>query len=193
MGVRSRGYSIVSDSFWRNWQKVVTGRWQICAFKLYVLISSNKTLNFADDCRWRMIVAGCIHILSLESHCCCAVHIVEWHCYYHKYLTMLCTPAFMSWQKCNALLESPTGTGKTLCLLCATLAWRKSLGSFSTLGSQVNNQISGSQSSVNSSQSGDSKLPTILYTSRTHSQLRQVIQELKTSNYRLDIIPQVFA
>lgn len=105
--------------------------------------------------------------------------------YYYLNITYECL--FATLQKCNALLESPTGTGKTLCLLCATLAWRKSLGGFSTGQNGSNGQDTGTYDGP-LTQSAKTNVPTILYASRTHSQLRQVIQELRRTSYRSGMI-----
>lgn len=82
-------------------------------------------------------------------------------------------------QQKNALLESPTGTGKSLALLAAALAFQESTKQTTTFQEETFNP----NNSFDDPNCTDVRPPKIFYTSRTHQQLKQIITEFKRLPY----------
>ena len=85
----------------------------------------------------------------------------------------------------HVVLESPTGTGKSAAILCTVLAWQRYQYDLDCKKVQQC-QGDGDKGQSGQADSGDAdvKRVKIIYCSRTHSQVAQMVQSLRATSYR---------
>eukprot|EP00917_Polyrhabdina_sp_WS-2016_P023268 GHVP01050344.1.p1 GENE.GHVP01050344.1~~GHVP01050344.1.p1 ORF type:complete len:758 (+),score=123.01 GHVP01050344.1:111-2276(+) len=85
----------------------------------------------------------------------------------------------LSTEKEHGLLESPTGTGKTLAILAPITQWLEQTGGI--ISSKKNKKDSEKENQLSSESSEDEKEETtrLFFTTRTHSQIKQVVSEYR--------------
>ncbi|KFD61153.1 hypothetical protein M514_08619 [Trichuris suis] len=136
----------------------------------YFSISSRVRINLGES---RFDSTACLLYFSSHDVCVEGINIRFPFEPYPCQLDLMNKVVSCLEQGANAVLESPTGTGKTVALLCSTIAWLKSRRASENHGDAGTPEQDALHGRTQ-----------ILYASRTHAQLSQVIKELNKTSYK---------
>lgn len=84
----------------------------------------------------------------------------------------------------SSLIESPTGTGKSLSIICAALAYLEHERRRLCIEPSKKSQTNDLENLINADEENKQKLPKIYICSRTHKQLDQLVEQLRKTEYK---------